>query len=114
MLMGPSAILFPIFYLLCVALLAVLVLTCVPRFRLNGSNVLLFIVGAIVGHVATAVPIERLLYHSGYLREIPEGFALPFILAGAIVGGLSSVALRMRLTSASQKHENSPPRKIRN
>ena len=32
----------------------------------------------------------------GYLSGFPGGFALPFILAGAIVGGISSVALRMR------------------
>jgi hypothetical protein len=42
-------------------------------------------VGAIVGHAATAVLIERMMYNSrGYLSGIPEGLALPFMLAGAI------------------------------
>jgi hypothetical protein len=89
--MGPGAILFPIFYLFCMALLGIFVLACVPRFRVNGPNVLLFMVGAILGQATTAVPIERMMYNSrGYTRGIPEGFALPFILAGAIVGGISS------------------------
>jgi hypothetical protein len=113
--MGPGAILFPIFYLFCMALLGMLVLACVPRFRVNGPNVLLFMVGAIVGHAVTAVPIERMMYNSrGYLSGIPEGFALPFILAGAIVGGISSVALRMRFKRASQKHESPQSKKNHN
>jgi hypothetical protein len=113
--MGPGAILFPIFYLLCMALLGVVILACVPRFRVSGLNVLLFVVGGIVGHAATAVPIERMMYNPrGYLWGVPEGLALPVILAGVIGAGSGLVALRMKLNRTSQRHGNSQTKKIRN
>jgi hypothetical protein len=90
-------ILFPIFYLLFMAFLGIVILACLPRFRVNALNVLLFTMGAVAGHLATALPIELAMYPRGFLRGIPEGFVLPVILLGAVGGGVGFVALIMKL-----------------
>ena len=104
-------ILFPIFYLAFMALLGIVVLAFLPRFRVNGSNVLLFMVGSIAGHAATAILIERMLRPGEILWGFPEGFAFPFVLIGALGAGVGLVAARTKLNKAAQTQADSQSKK---
>ena len=55
--MGIAAIVYIAFYLLTLALVGAVILACVPRFRATGSNISWFICGAILGWVATVLPM---------------------------------------------------------
>jgi hypothetical protein len=101
--MGIAVIFYLAFYLLLMGLVGTIVLACVPRFRVNVSNVPLFIVGAIVGWVATLLPIER--WNRNW-RPFPMWVSVgawAVLVAGLIGGGVGMVALKMKFAEITRK-----------
>jgi len=88
-------------------ILGLIVLTCVPTFRLTFINFLLFVVGAFLGMFAPGNLTMLVLDNLGNHRTIREENDLAYfaILIGMLVGGTGLVWLRMRFAKARERNE---------
>ncbi len=89
-------------------ILALIVLTCVPTFRLTFINFLLFVGGAVLGMFTLGRLIILIVgwllslgNHRSSLGEANDLGALA-ILVGMLVGGAGLVWLKMRITKKSR------------
>ncbi len=88
-------------------ILGLIVLTCVPTFRLTFINFLLFVVGAFLGMFAPGNLTMLVLDNLGNHRTIREENDLAYfaILIGMLVGGTGLVWQRMRFAKARERNE---------
>jgi hypothetical protein len=88
-------------------ILGLIVLTCVPSFRLTFINFLIFVVGALLGMFVLGNLIMLVLGNSGNHRSIRgENDLADFaILVGMLVGGTGLVWLKMRFAKARGRNE---------
>jgi hypothetical protein len=90
-------------YLLVLALAGTIVLTCIPRFRVNVANVSLFVVGAIIGWVATLLPVEHVARRIRPSSTWASVAIWTVLLAGPIAWGVGIVALKTKFSATAQK-----------
>ena len=90
-------------YCVCTTALGLVVLTCVPAFRLTLASLFLFVLGAFAGMFALVNLVLRgILYLGIHVDHKNEGFFLyPLALVGATLGGSGLVWLKVCLVKKS-------------
>lgn len=92
-------------YFVCTTALGLIVLTCVPAFRLTLATLFLFVLGAFAGMFALVnLVLQGILYLGIHVDYKSEGFFVyPLALVGATLGGSGLVLLKLRLVKKSVK-----------
>jgi len=92
-------------YCVGVTALGLIVLTCVPAFRLTLASLFLFVVGAFTGMFALVNFVFRIIFCLGvHMDHQNEGFiGYPLALVGATLGGAGLVWLKVCLVRKSGK-----------